>query len=107
MQQNCRRFIIMKKLSIIALALVLILVLCACGGRNKAETVPSVTEIPTTVQTTPIIDPTMETNIPDPEVDTSMPDLIDPSENTTSGSDQSGTNGNRNSGIERGMNNAE
>lgn len=65
----------MKKFGIIALTLVLTFALSACRrGDDKETTIPPetasrATTVPTTIDTMPIIDPTIGTNIPDPTVD--------------------------------------
>lgn len=87
----------MRKFTIFALVFVLAFALTACGRRDNTptETTPAATQAPTEQATIPTIDPTMGTNIPDPEVDTSMPDLMDPTgeSGTATNENGSGTQG--------------
>ena len=75
----------MKKISIIALILVLSLSLVACRRKNETmptETTPTATQAPTTADTTPQTDPTLDTNIPDPTVDSNSNQPEDNTETT-------------------------
>ena len=62
----------MKRIGIIATILVLAVSLCACRRKENirpTETMPAITEPPTSPTVLPQMDPTMETNIPDPSVE--------------------------------------